>query len=69
MTEGLRYCGLGGKPNYDDTFIQGNPSEGKVSHSSILSPPIGLIHSPLSLLPTILKTTKLSPWLAWAKTP
>ena len=29
-TEGLRYCGLGGKGNYDDIFIKGNPSEGKV---------------------------------------
>jgi len=27
--QGLRYCGLGGKGNYDDIFIKGNPSEGK----------------------------------------
>jgi hypothetical protein len=29
-SEGLRYAGLGGKANYDDIFIKGNPSEGKV---------------------------------------
>lgn len=27
--QGLRYCGLGGKSNYDDIFIKGNPKEGK----------------------------------------
>jgi hypothetical protein len=30
ISEGLRYAGLGGKANYDETFIKGNPSEGKV---------------------------------------
>jgi hypothetical protein len=25
----MRYCGLGGKLNYDDELVQGNPSEGK----------------------------------------
>ncbi|KAG8839129.1 hypothetical protein FRC18_000516 [Serendipita sp. 400] len=27
--QGLRYCGLGGKANYDEIFINGNPKEGK----------------------------------------
>ncbi|KAG8807677.1 hypothetical protein FRC17_004324 [Serendipita sp. 399] len=28
--QGLRYCGLGGKADYDEVYINGNPKEGKV---------------------------------------
>lgn len=42
--EGLRYCGLGGKANYDETVVKGNPTEGKVGYASttlrLLTPPI-----------------------------
>ncbi|PVF94885.1 hypothetical protein CPB86DRAFT_788667 [Serendipita vermifera] len=27
--QGLRYCGLGGKANYDEVYIKGKPSDGK----------------------------------------